>query len=134
FNGETWHDHEVGYAGTRLYPREDDYTGLICIDPAIPSTVYFSSNVIPWNGNPLISKADNKQHYEIWRCDTTNGGENWHITKVTSNSATDNIRPMMPEGSDEPILIWMEGEYITYQNFNTRVRCLVGDEIPTHKY
>ena len=89
--------------------------------------------VIPWNGKPLISKMDNKQHYEIWRCDTTKSGDNWRITKVTSNSTTDNIRPMMPENSDVPILLWMEGEYTTYQNFNTRVRCLVGSEIPTHK-
>ena len=100
FDGETWHDNEVGYAGTRLYAREDDYTGLICIDPENPSTVYFSSNVIPWNGKPLISKMDNKQHYEIWRCDTTKSGDDWRITKVTSNSTTDNIRPMMPENSD----------------------------------
>ena len=125
FDGSEWHDHEVGYAGTRLYAREDDYTGLICIDPANPSTVYFSSDVFPWSGNPLISKADNKQHYEIWKGVTEDNGKTWDVTQVTSDSTTDNIRPMVPVGSDVPILLWMEGKYTTYQNFNTRVRCLV---------
>ena len=79
---------------------------------------------------PLPSTSDTQRHYEIWRGDTNDGGESWTFTLVTSNSSVDNIRTMMPESSDVPILVWMAGEYITYQNFNTKVKCLIGEEIP----
>ena len=131
FDGKTWNDHEVAFAGNRLYPREDDYTGLIAIDPSNTSTVYFSTNAHPETGRPLISRADNTQHYEIWRGTTNNGGENWKCTAVTSNSTADNIRPMMPTHEGDPILLWMQGSYTTYQNYNTKVRCLIGADIPS---
>ena len=131
FDGSTWHDYEIGYAGNRLYPREDDYTGLVTIDPSNTSTVYFSSDVHPVTGRPLMSETDNARHYEIWRGDTLDGGESWTFTPVTSNSSVNNIRPMMPEDSDIPVLVWMAGKYTTYQNFNTQVRCLIGENIPS---
>ena len=65
FDGEKWHDYEIGFAGSRLYPREDDYTGLVTIDPSDISTVYFSSDVHPETGIPLRSEADTKRHYEL---------------------------------------------------------------------
>ena len=37
----------------------------------------------------------------------------------------------MPEDSDIPVLVWMAGKYTTYQNFNTQVRCLIGEDIPS---
>ena len=116
FDGNSWHDYEVGFAGSRLYPREDDYTGLICIDPANTSTVYFSADVHPETGEAL-------EHYEIWKGETEDAGESWLITAITENSSSDNIRPMVPI-SDTPILLWMEGTYRTYTNYETRVRCL----------
>jgi len=129
FDGTRWHDNEVGFGGSRLYPREDDYTGLITIDPQKTNSVYFSSDVHPKTGEPLISAVDHKRHYEIWQGVTDDGGSSWQFHPVTANSTTDNIRPMMPEGSQTPILLWMEGTYTTYQNFDTQVRCLIGDNI-----
>ncbi len=117
FDGSQWHDHEVGFAGSRLYPREDDYTGLICIDPANTSIVYFSADAQPVTGERL-------EHYEIWKGETKDGGNSWAFTSITENSESDNIRPMMPI-ADVPILLWMEGTYRTYTNYDTRVRCLM---------
>jgi hypothetical protein len=33
WNGSAWRETEIAYAGSRLYPGEDDYTGNICLDP-----------------------------------------------------------------------------------------------------
>ena len=33
WDGTAWQQHEIAYAGQRLYPGEDDYTGLAAIDP-----------------------------------------------------------------------------------------------------
>ncbi|MEE2819677.1 MAG: hypothetical protein VX615_03595, partial [Planctomycetota bacterium] len=63
------------------------------------------------------------EHYEIWKGETEDAGESWLITAITENSSSDNIRPMVPI-SDTPILLWMEGTYHTYTNYETRVRCL----------
>ncbi len=129
WNGTAWKNHEVAFAGTRLYAREDDYTGLICLDPRDTSTVYFSTNADPRTGTPLVSDADGERHWEIFRGRTNDGGSTWAITAITRNSTLDNLRPMMPEGCDVPVLLWLRGTYRTYTDFAQEVVCLVGDEI-----
>ena len=37
-----WHTEEIAHAGTRLYPDEDDYSGLGALDPNNPRSVYFN--------------------------------------------------------------------------------------------
>jgi hypothetical protein len=81
-------------------------------------------------GEPLVSVADDIRHHEIWRGDTDDRGATWSFTPVTTDSTADNLRPMMPEGADEPILVWLRGNYRTYTDFDQAVVCLVGDEIP----
>src|SRR5438067_2522923 len=58
-----WHHEEIAYAGERLYPDEDDYSGLGALDPNNPDVLYISTNADPVTGKPLISAADNKRHY-----------------------------------------------------------------------
>ena len=130
WNGSNWIDHEVGFAGTRLFAREDDYTGLISIVPSDPATVYFSTNAQPETGEPLVSTADEQRHWEIWRGDTADGGATWAFTPVTANSEADNLRPMVPPGSTMPVLVWLRGNYRTYTDYDQAVCGLVGEEIP----
>ena len=57
-DGKKWHENEIAYAGTRLYPFEDDYSGLGAIDPGNPDIVYISTDADPETGEALISAAD----------------------------------------------------------------------------
>jgi lysophospholipase L1-like esterase len=112
WDGATWHVHEMAYAGVRLYPTEDDYTGLVALDPKDPDTVYISTNAYPTTGAPLISAADNQRHYEIFRGRTTDSGKTWVWRPITANSTTDNLRPLVPHWADpRTALVWMRGTY-----------------------
>ncbi len=119
FDGSRWRDHEVARAGSRLYAGEDDYTGLICLHPADPRVVYFSTDVDPETGEPLISKADGQRHYEIFKGVTPDGGRTWTITPVTSNSDQDQIRPNVPRpGPPGSALIWLRGRMTTFRRYD----------------
>ena len=118
FDG-AWHDHEVAFAGTRIYAGEDDYTGLICLNPQALNTVYFSSNADPKTGAALVSSVDGQRHYEIFKGVTEDGGATWKIKAVTKDSTRDNIRPNVPIG-DPPggALLWLRGKMTTYSNYD----------------
>lgn len=119
WTGKEWVDYEVAYAGSRLYAGEDDYTGNIALDPDNPNVVYISANVDPVSGKPLISRPDNQRHYEIFKGATKDGGKRWSWTAVTSNSAVDNIRPIVPKWDGKhTALIWLRGKYIAYTNYD----------------
>jgi hypothetical protein len=112
WNGTTWHTEEIAYAGMRLYPSEDDYTGLAALDPSNPDIVYISTDADPITGAPLISKADQKRHRELFR-GRRGGNGKWTWTPVTRNSAYDNVRPIIPKWDDpRTALLWMRGSYV----------------------
>jgi hypothetical protein len=128
WDGTTWRDYSLAFAGTRLYAAEDDYSGLVAIDPADTSIVYFSTNAEPSSGSALISSADNVRHYEIYRANTTDGGESWQFTAVTQNSSVDNLRPVLALGGNTPtkVLLWLRGQYRAYTDYQQQVVSLVG--------
>jgi hypothetical protein len=112
WTGTRWDVHEIAYAGTRLYPGEDDYTGLGAIDPRDCRIVYISTDADPVGGRPLISKANFRRHHELWRGLTADEGKSWTWTAITSNSSTDNLRPLVPAWNDRrTALVWMRGAY-----------------------
>jgi hypothetical protein len=112
FDGTQWNVHEVAYAGMRLYPNEDDYSGLASLDPKNPDVMYISTNAEPVSGAPLVSRTDTKRHYELFRGVTTDGGANWKWSPITANSTVDNLRPIVPKWEDErTALAWMRGKY-----------------------
>lgn len=125
FDGERWHAHPLAYAGTRLYAPEVDYAGLGAIDPDNPDIVYISTNANPATGEPLISSANGKRHYEIYQGQTTDGGKTWRWTAITSNSTFDNIRPSVPSWNDGTALLWMQGTYRTFVDYDTKLVGLV---------
>ena len=83
-----------------LYTAENDYTGLITLNPSDPNTLYISTNADPVTGAALISSADGKRHWEVYRGFTNNNGASWTWTPITANSTIDNIRPNLPIWDD----------------------------------
>lgn len=122
WTGDRWLDHEIAFAGSRLYAGEDDYTGNIALDPDDPNTVYISTNADPVTGRPLISRADRNRHYEIFKGTSANGGKKWRWEPVTANSSEDNIRPIIPKrNGGRTALIWLRGVYKSYTNYDLDV-------------
>jgi putative BNR repeat neuraminidase len=112
WDGKAWQVHEIAYAGTRLYPGEDDYTGLAALDPQDPDVVYISTDAEPRTGAPLRSRADGQRHRELFRGRTTDGGATWTWVPITANSTSDNLRPLVPKWQDpRTALVWMRGSY-----------------------
>ncbi len=125
WNGSKWTDREIAHAGSRLYKGEDDYTGLAALDPHDPNRIYISTNADPVSGKPLVSKADGRRHWEIFR-GTTRGGGKWQWQPVTTDSTADNLRPVIPiwPGNQRAVL-WLQGRMISYTDFNFRVVGLI---------
>ena len=121
WDGALWHVNEIAYAGTALYPAENDYTGLIALDPNDPNVLFISTDADPETGDPLISSADGERHYEIFRGKTKNGGATWAWTALTENSAADNLRPIVPSWEDGTILLWLRGTLRTYTDYDTEI-------------
>jgi hypothetical protein len=107
-----WHSSEIAYAGTRLYPGEDDYTGLAALDPNNPSIVYISTDADPVTGAPLISSADGKRHRELFRGTAADPMGTWKWEPITAHSSADNLRPLVPKWKDpRTAVVWMRGSY-----------------------
>jgi hypothetical protein len=119
WDGSQWVDHEIAYAGQRLYPVERHYTGLIALDPQNPDRVFISTNANPVTGQPLVSAADGLRHWELYRGVTSDGGATWSWTPLTANSTADNLRPIVPIATGRyQALLWMRGQYTTYTNYD----------------
>jgi hypothetical protein len=124
WDGRQWVDHEIAYAGSRLYKGQEDYTGNVALVPDDPDTVYISTDVDPVSGKPLSS-----QHFEIFRGVTPDGGATWRWTPITRDSTMDNLRPIVPIGDGRhTVLLWMRGKYTTYTNWNTAIVGMVFDK------
>ncbi len=128
-----WQDAEIAFAGTRLYAREDDYTGGVALVPGDPTTVFVSTNADPATGAPLVSAGDGRRHWEIFRGTAT--GRLWSWRPVTHDSSVDNIRPVVPKvvgssagssaRSREPILLWVRGTYRAYTDYELELVALL---------
>jgi hypothetical protein len=123
WDGIAWQDNELAFAGTRLYSGEDDYSGLVALDPENPSVLFLSTNADPATGEPLVSAADGLRHYEIFRAITSDGGASFTFTPVTQDSSSDNLRPILPPpGPDgQRALLWLRGSYRSYTDYEQQV-------------
>lgn len=119
WDGQQWHAYEIAYAGSRLYPGENEYTGLITLHPSNPNLVYISTDVHPKTGKPLISKGQRRR--EIFRGTTNNGGKNWEWKAITRRSEEDNIRPIVLEYGDQEVVLWLKGRYDSYRDYDLKV-------------
>ena len=115
WNGSVWKHEEIAHAGRRLYPSEDDYTGLAALDPNNPDVAYISTDADPVTGAPLVSTADQMRHYELFRGQRDVSGK-WTWTPFTRNSTVDNLRPVIPHWNDpRTAIVWMRGAYVRNQ-------------------
>lgn len=126
FDGKRWQVSEIAYAGTRIYSREDDYTGLAALHPRDLETIYISTNADPSTGAPLISKSDNQRHWEIYR-GRTRDGRKWKWEAITRDSTADNLRPIVPAwDSKQTVLLWLQGKMRAYTDYTFRVVGMIG--------
>jgi hypothetical protein len=111
WTGQEWFDREIAFAGGEVHPvADDDCTGLIALDPQNLNVVYISTDADPIRGTPLISAADGKRHWEIFKGATTDGGNTWGWAAITRDSSRDNIRPVVPVGlAGQTVVIWLRG-------------------------
>ncbi len=129
WHNSQWQVNEIAYAGSRLYDREQDYTGLAALNPLNPAQMVISSNANPATGEPLISSADGKRHWELFIGNTRDNGKTWTWEFLTRNSIVDNIRPVIPtfaetqtdKYAEDLIVLWMKGTYTTYTQMDTDI-------------
>jgi len=113
--GGTWQVHQLAKAGPGLLPHENDYTGLVAIDPYDLDSLYVSTPIDPRDGTTL-------KHHEIFHARTTDAGTTWTWTPVTEDSAADNLRPIVAPGDPERIpLLWFRGDMTASQHYNCEV-------------
>jgi hypothetical protein len=112
WDGAAWRDREIAFAGTETHDApDDDCTGLATIDPGDVNVVYVSTNADPVTGAPLVSRADGKRHWEIFRGRTGDDGVTWTWRPLTRDSTADNLRPVVPanpRGGTAPV-VWLRG-------------------------
>jgi len=117
WDGTAWVDAEIAPAGAwfpTVGERRRHFTpyasGGLTLDHSDPSIVYLSR---PVHGV-----------FEIERWTTRDGGHSWTSEAVTSGSASNNVRPLVPLGhaSDGPGLIWMNGTYVDHADYSTSLR------------
>jgi hypothetical protein len=129
YDGATGLDAEFAYAGNFLYKTQEHYTGNVAVDPLDPHIMYFSTNADPKTGEPLISKTDNKRHWELYKCIVKplagapdNPPLTFTITPLTANSSADNLRPIIPTGDHSSnLLLWLRGTYTSYTRWNMAI-------------
>lgn len=121
WTGRQWVSEEIAFGGSRLYAGEDDYTGLIALDPHDTETVFISTNADPATGAPLKSEADGQRHWEIYRARKPASGK-WRWTAVTQNSTRDNLRPIVASGGANPrVVLWLAGKMRSYTDYEYEV-------------
>lgn len=125
FDGTKWDVHEMARAGARLHAGQDDYTGLVALDPRDPDTVFISTDVDPVTGDPLVSIVDGERHHEIFKGRTRDRGASWEWTPITRDSTADNLRPVIPKWEWHTALLWLRGSYHTMHSYEQDVVGLI---------
>jgi BNR repeat-containing family member len=113
WSGRRWVSHLMTAGGPSINPRtiEKEYSGGIAINHADPSTVYVSRKVARW--------------FEIERWRTPDRGYSWQYSRLVHTRGSDNVRPVVPRGSDGPIdLLWLQGHYRGYRRYRTSIAFL----------
>ncbi len=129
WTGSSWQRRFIAQAGRPLYAAEDDYGGGMSLDPEDPRVVYISSNAAkPFDLSSLTQvPLAVSERYDIWRGITLDGGLSFNWTRITENTGADNIRPIVPANHHRSQhLLWLQGTYTSYTNYNTKVMGIFG--------
>jgi hypothetical protein len=88
--------------------------------------IVISTNAHPVSGEPLISNADGRRHYELFEGTSVDDGATFEWEPLTANSLVDNIRPVIPSwDADRRVVLWMRGTYRSYTDWSSRIVGLV---------
>ncbi|MBN1910631.1 MAG: BNR-4 repeat-containing protein, partial [Pirellulales bacterium] len=110
-----WTVTELARMGEPLYSTEQDYTGLGAIDPQDPSTIYISTAFDPRDDTETA-------HREIYKGKTLDQGATWQWTAVTENSLVENLRPIIPAGTEGGrAVLWLRGDFPKFVNYHQTV-------------
>ena len=123
YDGKQWNVSFLAYAGDNFgAPSELDYTGLASVDPMNPDVVFISTSSDPVTNQPLVSSATGQRQNEIFMGKTADGGKSWTWAPVTSNSAADNLRPVVPAWTKgKSVVLWMQGTYPKFYTYDTKI-------------
>ncbi|WP_166151075.1 BNR-4 repeat-containing protein [Cyclobacterium plantarum] len=119
WDGSEWIEEEIAFAGSRLYPGENEYTGLISLHPGNKNVLYFSADAHPVTGSPML--VDGERRYEIFRAERLDEHQSWHFSPVTYQSKADNIRPIVLADQNREIVLWLSGRYSSYRDYQLKV-------------
>jgi hypothetical protein len=116
FDGTAWKTTYLGKAGKKLYPAEQDYTGLSALHPDNPHILFISTTIDPRDDTTNLGK------HEIFQGVTCDNGATFKWAPITEKSTVDNLRPVVPKwDSSHTLLLWMKGTYNTAQSFSTKI-------------
>ena len=110
-----WEDHEIVNSGSWMptlkqgdMVREAHYSGGIVLDPTHPDQIYLSRDILG--------------KFEIEHRAMQSNGQ-WDTELLTDNSNKNNVRPYVVYGapSDKTFLMWMQGNYRHYIDYNTQL-------------
>lgn len=115
---KTWNVHRLGFTGNMNVGVQQDGTTphrgtpLSAINPKNSNVCFFSANVDPDTGAPLVSAADGRRNFEIFRAETTDGGASWAYRQITRDSSCHNFRlSVIPWDENNTAVMWMRGYY-----------------------
>lgn len=115
WDGAAWTAHQVAAMGGQLTPSEQDYTGVGALVPGNTSTIFVSTPVSPIDQSVTTS-------HEIYKGVTTDGGATFTWTAITSGSASDNLRPIVPAwDTDHTAVLWLRGSMRSSQNYDAAI-------------
>ena len=116
FDGTKWTLTYLGKMGPKLYPDEQDYTGLGALVPDDPHTIYLSTPIDPRDDTTNLGK------HEIFQGTTCDNGATFKWTPLTAKSTMDNLRPIVPKwDATHTALVWLRGTYSTAQSYALKV-------------
>jgi len=117
WDGKAWTVTYLAKAGPKLYPDEQDYTGLGAAHPDNPNVIFVSTTFDPRTDMAVPSKK-----HEIFMGVTCDKGATWKWAPLTENSTKDNLRPVVPKwDADHTFLLWERGDYNTAQTYKTEI-------------
>ena len=116
YDGTSWKLTYLVKAGKKLYPDEEDYTGLSALHPDNPNIIYVSVTTDPRDDKTALSK------HEIFQGVTCDNGATWKWAPLTMGSTMDNLRPVVPKwDANHTALLWMRGTYRTAQDIQMSI-------------
>ena len=108
-----WSVEPLAPAGGYFYEHEWDYTGLAAIDPTAPNRVLVATTVDP-------RTETRRDAYGLF-AGVSSGQGDWAWSELAVEPGVDHLRPMLT-GGDEPVALWLRGNYQTYTSWHTEVK------------